>query len=103
MDKHNARFRGCPSACDGLGCSCRQAFGITIEVYDNEKTLDRYAVIIGTEVWQMSNKPDCPDGIAIFCGPSYALNREALGTRLAWSDVPWEVQLAIRKRAMASK
>ena len=68
-------------------------------VYDNNgKTIDRYTVIKGDSVYTMSDNPNFPLGVDMYCCDISEVNMEKIkkDKKVRIKDLPKEVQKAIR-------
>ena len=69
-----------------------------MELFDNGgRTFDRYTVILGEDVYTMSEHPLSPDGVNLYGGEIGDTNEDR-GARVVFDDLPAEVQEAIRQR-----
>lgn len=75
----------------------------SILIYDNEgKSLDRYTVFIGKNVFGMSKNPLSPQGFNQYTGTTATIKPGAhLGKRIKFESLPNDVKTAIKKRMNA--
>lgn len=70
-----------------------------IIVYDNEKTFDRYTIIIGRDVYSMSENALSPQGYNQYC---FTLSKKQqisnVGKRVPFNALPEAVKKAIKRR-----
>lgn len=72
-----------------------------MQIYDNGgKTFDRYCVIIGDEVYEMSDNAKSPNGFNQYCCRTDELrpDRNVLGKEVRFEDLPLAVKQAIQDR-----
>jgi len=72
-------------------------------VFDaGEKSLDRYTVVIGKDVYAMSANPNSPQGVNQYVfsldDTDNSNSSKGWGKKLSWEKVPSEVKKAIRRR-----
>jgi hypothetical protein len=81
----------------------RDGFPEGVKVYDfgvqEESYYDRFTVIIGKDVFGMSEKPNHPQGFNQYCGTAMEIDPTECGEKVrSWSDLPPGVQKAILER-----
>ena len=70
-------------------------------VYDNDgKTIDRYTVIKDNSVYTMSDRPNFPTGVNMYCCEvsEADMNKIKQDKKIKIQDLPKEVQQAIKDR-----
>jgi hypothetical protein len=79
-----------------------EIFGMVIKVYDNKGKIDRYTVVIGDDVYAMSDNPLDPQGTDIRIGRKGEfdlLESPAIGESMRFDLLPEQVKRAIARRA----
>lgn len=70
-----------------------------LKVLDNGgKTFDRYTVVIGWDVFTMSQNPLSPQGVNQYMGTFLSLTFRKEDKEIKWEDVPDDVKAAIQER-----
>ena len=72
-----------------------------IQVWDNPNYADRYTIIIGKDIFAMSEQPNYPLGVNQFCGSLDSRTpplTKAWGEPIDVEELPKEVQEAINQR-----